>query len=115
MGDTHFMRILSDTNSPGDENTRRLVLCSGKVAYDLIEARDAAGDKNTQIVRIEQLYPFPADPLIARLRRMVNLVEVIWAQEEPKNTGAWFFVEHFIEQCLAPAEDRKSTRLNSSH
>src|SRR3546814_10431677 len=57
MGDTHFMRILSDTNSPGDENTRRLVLCSGKVAYDLIEARDAAGDKNTQIVRIEQLYP----------------------------------------------------------
>src|SRR3546814_14074719 len=85
MGDTHFMRILSDTNSPGDENTRRLVLCSGKVAYDLIEARDAAGDKNTQIVRIEQLYPFPADPLIARLRRMVNLEEVLWAQEEPKN------------------------------
>src|SRR3546814_20403131 len=69
MGDTHFMRILSDTNSPGDENTRRLVLCSGKVAYDLIEARDAAGDKNTQIVRIEKLYPFPADPQLSQIGR----------------------------------------------
>src|SRR3546814_5425145 len=104
MGDTHFMRILSDTKSPGDENTRRLVLCSGKVAYDLIEARDAAGDKNTQIVRIEQPYPFPADPLIARLRRMVNLAVVIWAQEEPKNNGAWFFVEPFIIQSLAQVD-----------
>src|SRR3546814_5881911 len=77
-------------------------VCSSDL--DLIEARDAAGDKNTQIVRIEQLYPFPADPLIARLRRMVNLEEVIWAQEEPKNNGAWFFVEPFIEQCLAQAD-----------
>jgi 2-oxoglutarate dehydrogenase E1 component len=103
MGDNHFMRILSDINPPRDEDTKRLVLCSGKVAYDLIEARDAAGDKNTQIVRIEQLYPFPAEPLIVRLKRMKNLEDVVWAQEEPKNNGSWFFVEPFIEYCLTEA------------
>jgi 2-oxoglutarate dehydrogenase E1 component len=79
------------------------VLCTGKVAYDLIEARDAAGDRNTAIVRIEQLYPFPGEPLTARLKRMANVEEVIWAQEEPKNNGYWSFVEPFIEQCLVDA------------
>ncbi|MEZ5708044.1 MAG: 2-oxoglutarate dehydrogenase E1 component [Blastomonas sp.] len=103
VGNSHFMRILSDTNAPADKDTKRLVLCSGKVAFDLIEARDAAGDKNTQIVRIEQLYPFPGEPLVVRLKRMVNLEEVVWAQEEPKNNGSWFFVEPLIEQCLSEA------------
>ncbi|SCW37136.1 2-oxoglutarate dehydrogenase E1 component [Sphingobium faniae] len=103
LGETHFMRILSDTNPAPDKETRRLVLCSGKVAYDLIEARDAAGDKNTQIVRIEQLYPFPADALAVRIQRMTNLEEVIWCQEEPRNNGGWFFVEPFIEEALAQA------------
>jgi 2-oxoglutarate dehydrogenase E1 component len=82
---------------------KRLVLCTGKVAYDLMEARDAAGDRNTAIVRIEQLYPFPGEPLTARLKRMANVEEVIWAQEEPKNNGYWSFVEPFIEQCLVDA------------
>jgi len=103
-GNSHFMRILSDTNAPADKDVKRLVLCSGKVAYDLIEARDDAGDKNTAIVRIEQLYPFPGDPLTIRLKRMVNLEEVVWAQEEPKNNGAWSFVEPCIEECLADAK-----------
>ncbi|RHW18335.1 2-oxoglutarate dehydrogenase E1 component [Sphingomonas gilva] len=103
QGDSHFMRIVSDPSAPADKDVKRLVLCSGKVAYDLIEARDAAGDKNTAIVRIEQLYPFPAEPLAVRLKRMTNLEDVVWAQEEPKNNGSWFFVEPFIEECLAAA------------
>jgi 2-oxoglutarate dehydrogenase E1 component len=103
LGDTHFKRILSDPNAPADLDVKRLVLCTGKVAYDLIEARDAAGDRNTAIVRIEQLYPFPGEPLTARLKKMTNLEEVVWAQEEPKNNGYWFFVEPFIEQCLVDA------------
>ncbi|HEX7873597.1 MAG TPA: 2-oxoglutarate dehydrogenase E1 component [Sphingobium sp.] len=102
-GTSHFRRILSDTNPAPDAETKRLVLCSGKVAYDLIEARDAAGDKNTQIVRIEQLYPFPTEALAVRLSRMTNLEEVIWCQEEPRNNGAWFFVEPYIEQALDAA------------
>jgi 2-oxoglutarate dehydrogenase E1 component len=103
QGDSHFMRLLSDPSAPADKDVKRLVLCTGKVAYDLIEARDAAGDKNTAIVRVEQLYPFPGEPLVKRLKAMVNLEDVVWAQEEPKNNGAWFFVEPFIEACLGDA------------
>jgi len=111
LGDSHFRRILSDTNAPQDEAIRRLVLCSGKVAYDLMEARDAAGATDVSIVRIEQLYPFPSDPLVVRLKRMTNLQEVVWAQEEPKNNGAWFFVESLIEDCLkAAGSDAKRPR-----
>lgn len=101
--DNHFMRIKSDTNPPADKDVKRLVLCSGKVAYDLIEARNEARDKNTSIVRIEQLYPFPGEPLVVRLKRMKNLKEVVWAQEEPKNNGAWSFVEPYLESCLKEA------------
>ncbi|OYY69523.1 2-oxoglutarate dehydrogenase subunit E1 [Sphingomonas sp. 28-63-12] len=103
QGESHFMRILSDPWAPADKDVKRLVLCTGKVAYDLMEARNAAGDKNTSIVRLEQLYPFPGDPLTIRLKRMTNLETVVWAQEEPKNNGAWSFVEPFIEESLANA------------
>jgi 2-oxoglutarate dehydrogenase E1 component len=102
-GDSHFMRILSDPNAPADKAVKRLVLCSGKIFYDLAEARDAAGDKNTTIVRIEQIYPFPADALVKRMARMPHLETVVWAQEEPKNNGSWFFVEPLIEDCLTEA------------
>jgi 2-oxoglutarate dehydrogenase E1 component len=102
-GDSHFMRILSDPAAPRDEEVRRLVLCSGKVAYDLFQAREATGDRSTSIVRVEQLYPFPSEPLVARLKRMPNLQEVVWAQEEPRNNGYWHFAEPFIEQCLGEA------------
>jgi 2-oxoglutarate dehydrogenase E1 component len=103
MGANHFMRILSDTNPAPDADTKRLVLCTGKVAYDLIEARDAAGDKNTQIVRIEQLYPFPTEALVKRIERMKALEDVVWCQEEPRNNGAWFHVEPYIEEALKTA------------
>jgi 2-oxoglutarate dehydrogenase E1 component len=103
-GDSHFKRILSDPNAPADNDVRRLVLCTGKVAYELMEARDKAGTSDTSIVRIEQLYPFPSEPLAARLKRMPNLEEVVWAQEEPKNNGYWNFVEPFIEECLIEAD-----------
>ena len=101
QGDSHFRRLLSDTNPAADVDTKRLVLCTGKVAYDLIEARDAAGDTDTQIVRVEQLYPFPGNPIAERVARMPNLEEIVWAQEEPKNNGYWFFVEPLIEEALA--------------
>jgi 2-oxoglutarate dehydrogenase E1 component len=103
QGDTHFRRILSDPNGAADAATKRLVLCTGKVAYDLMEARDAAGDDDIQIVRIEQLYPFPTDALAKRIAAMPALEDVVWAQEEPRNNGYWFFVEPLIEEALASA------------
>ncbi|WP_097092727.1 2-oxoglutarate dehydrogenase E1 component [Novosphingobium sp. Chol11] len=103
VGETHFKRILSDPNGAADAETKRLVLCSGKVFYDLMEARDAAGDTNVQILRIEQIYPFATEALALRIKRMTNLEEVIWCQEEPRNNGAWFFVEPYVEEALAQA------------
>jgi 2-oxoglutarate dehydrogenase E1 component len=102
-GASHFKRILSDRTEIADDKVRRLVLCSGKVAYDLFEAREKEQLEDVSIVRLEQLYPFPGQPLAKRLARMPNLQDVIWCQEEPKNNGAWFFVESQIEQALTEA------------
>ena len=103
IGEGHFMRILSDVDGAPDEGTKRLILCSGKIAYDLMEARDAAGITDTQIVRLEQLYPFPGEPLTLRLKRMSALGDVVWCQEEPMNNGGWSFVEPLIEESLLAA------------
>ncbi|MDP5103863.1 MAG: 2-oxoglutarate dehydrogenase E1 component, partial [Erythrobacter sp.] len=103
LGEKQFRRILSDTTEIADDKVRRLVLCSGKVAYDLIEARDAAGIDDVSIVRIEQLFPFPGDPLAVRMSRMTNLQDVVWCQEEPRNNGSWFFVNERIEESLTAA------------
>jgi 2-oxoglutarate dehydrogenase E1 component len=103
IGDAHFRRIMSDRTPPADADIKRVVLCSGKVGYDLMEARDAAGLTDTTVVRIEQLYPFPGEALAVRLKRMPKLEEVVWAQEEPRNNGAWFFVNELIEESLAEA------------
>jgi 2-oxoglutarate dehydrogenase E1 component len=102
-GESHFRRILSDLNPPAEGETKRLVLCSGKLAYELIEARDKAADKTTEIVRLEQLYPFPSEPLVKRLKAMPKLDTIVWAQEEPKNNGAWTFAQPLLECCLDEA------------
>jgi len=107
-GESHFRRIISDPTPPAEGTTKRLVLCTGKLAYELLEARDAVAknggaDTGTEIIRIEQIYPFPSEPLIKRLKAMTELEELVWAQEEPRNNGCWFFVESLIENCLNEA------------
>ena len=107
VGEGHFKRILSDLAPPAEGATRRLVLCSGKIAYELMEARDAAvaagAAPDIEILRVEQLYPFPSEPLVKRLKAMPALTDLVWAQEEPKNGGAWSFVDSLIECCLGEA------------
>ena len=82
-----------------DAEIRRVVLCSGKVYYDLYEARETAGIDDVYILRVEQLYPFPAKALIHEISRFAN-AEVVWCQEEPKNAGAWTFIEPNLEWVL---------------
>ncbi|MEQ1711143.1 MAG: 2-oxoglutarate dehydrogenase E1 component [Hyphomicrobium sp.] len=82
-----------------DSQIRRVVLSTGKVYFDLYEAREAAGIDDVYLLRVEQLYPFPARTLIAELSRFPN-AEVVWAQEEPKNMGSWSFIEPNIEWVL---------------
>jgi 2-oxoglutarate dehydrogenase E1 component len=83
-----------------DDAVRRVVLCSGKVYFDLVKARAASGDNRVALIRIEQLYPFPFDSLGKELARYRN-AEIIWCQEEPKNMGGWNFVDRRIEEVLA--------------
>jgi 2-oxoglutarate dehydrogenase E1 component len=82
-----------------DAQIKRVILCSGKVYYDLFEAREARGRDDIQILRVEQLYPFPAKSLINELSRFKD-AEFVWCQEEPKNMGAWSFMEPNIEWVL---------------
>ncbi len=106
IGESHFRRIMADRTPPADAKIRKLVLCSGKVGYDLMEARDAAEQEDVSVLRLEQLYPFPGEPLAIRLARMTNLEEVVWCQEEPRNNGAWFFVAPLIEDVLNSAKSK---------
>ena len=76
-----------------------MVISSGKVYYDLLEKRDAEGRDDTYLLRLEQFYPFPAISLTKELSRFKN-AEIVWCQEEPKNQGAWTFVEPNIEWVL---------------
>ena len=82
-----------------DAEIARVVLCTGKVYYDLLDERDGRGLDDTYILRIEQLYPFPAKALIEELSRFRG-AEIVWCQEEPKNMGAWAFVEPYLEWVL---------------
>ena len=82
-----------------DDKIRRVVLCSGKVYYDLYDEREKRGVNDIYLLRVEQLYPFPTKALIAELSRFKQ-AEMVWCQEEPRNMGAWFFVDVFLEWVL---------------
>ncbi|MEJ2432486.1 MAG: 2-oxoglutarate dehydrogenase subunit E1 [Pseudolabrys sp.] len=82
-----------------DEQIRRVVMCSGKVYYDLYEEREKRGIDDIYLLRLEQLYPFPTKALVAELGRFKH-AEMVWCQEEPRNMGAWFFVDVFLSWVL---------------
>ncbi|TPI59118.1 2-oxoglutarate dehydrogenase E1 component, partial [Mesorhizobium sp. B3-1-3] len=136
-GESSFHRLLWDDaqllpNQPiklvKDSKIRRVVLCSGKVYYDLYEEREKRGINDIYLLRVEQLYPFPAKALITELSRFRN-AEMVWCQEEPKNMGAWSFIDPYLEWVLAhidakhqrvrytgrPASASPATGLMSKH
>ncbi|MBN1361095.1 MAG: 2-oxoglutarate dehydrogenase E1 component [Sedimentisphaerales bacterium] len=94
LANGHFEQVLDDTYDP--QPVERVLLCSGKVYYDLLAHREETGRTDTAIIRIEQLYPFPAQALAACLERYPGTRQVVWVQEEHKNYGAWAFVH---ERC----------------
>ena len=95
----------SDTKLQPDDKIRKVVLCSGKVYFDLLEERDKRGIDDVYLMRLEQFYPFPALSLTKELSRFKK-AEIAWCQEEPKNQGAWTFVEPNIEWVLGRIEAR---------
>jgi 2-oxoglutarate dehydrogenase E1 component len=97
----------SETTLVSDDKIKRVVMCSGKVYYDLLEERDARGIDDVYLMRVEQCYPFPAISLVKELERFPN-AEMIWCQEEPKNQGAWTFIEPNIEWVLGRIKAKHS-------
>jgi 2-oxoglutarate dehydrogenase E1 component len=98
---TSFHRVIGESEAIAADNAvRRVVLCTGKIYFDLVKARAKDGDNRVALVRIEQLYPFPVNALAKVLQRYRN-AEIVWCQEEPQNMGAWNFVDRRIEQVLA--------------
>jgi 2-oxoglutarate dehydrogenase E1 component len=105
---TNFHRVLhEDEPLCGDRDVRRVVLCSGKVYYDLLEERAKRGIKDVCFLRLEQLYPFPSKALSAELVLRPQ-AEVVWCQEEPQNMGAWTFVQPEIEKVLTDIKHRQA-------
>jgi 2-oxoglutarate dehydrogenase E1 component len=103
-----FHRLLWDDAEMGghssvtlkpDDKIKRVVLCSGKVYFDLLEERDERGIDDIYLLRVEQLYPFPAKALVTELSRFKQ-AEIVWCQEEPKNMGSWSFIEPYLEWVL---------------
>ena len=103
-----FHRVLQDDAQWGrntdlklvpDERIRRVILCSGKVYYDLLDARDARGANDVYLLRLEQFYPWPMKSLTNELGRF-KTAELVWCQEEPKNMGGWTFVDPWLELTL---------------
>jgi 2-oxoglutarate dehydrogenase E1 component len=80
------------------DKVKRVVVCSGKVYYDLVKKREEKGQDDVAIVRVEQLYPFPHKAFSTELKKYPNAVDVVWCQDEPQNQGAWFFVQHYIHE-----------------
>ncbi|MCC6853117.1 MAG: 2-oxoglutarate dehydrogenase E1 component [Rubrivivax sp.] len=86
------------------DKVRRVICCSGKVAYDLMHRRAEGKANEVAILRVEQLYPFPHKAFAAEIRRFANATEVVWCQDEPQNQGAWFFIQHQIHENLQPGQ-----------
>nr|MDJ0983415.1 2-oxoglutarate dehydrogenase E1 component [Kiloniellales bacterium] len=96
--DSTFHRVMYCDDMPCDpKEAKQVVLCSGKVYYDLLEEREKRGLKEVHLLRLEQLYPFPADALAGELKTYKHC-DLVWCQEEPRNMGPWSFVNSFIEE-----------------
>ena len=106
-----FHRVLLDSSETDndeslllpDKEIKKVILCSGKVYYDLLAERDSRGKSEIYLIRLEQLYPFPAKALTPIISRFKS-ADFIWCQEEPKNMGPWNTMERYIDWCLTKAE-----------
>jgi 2-oxoglutarate decarboxylase len=118
--DETFRPVLPDTGVGGepldDGAVRKVLLCSGKVGYDLLAQRQAAGTTDTAVVRVEQLYPLPAEEIARQLERFPNANDVVWVQEEPANMGAWQFMAVNLPEHLPAGRSlrRVSRRASAS-
>jgi 2-oxoglutarate dehydrogenase E1 component len=104
----HFRTVIDESAERAAGQVQRVVFCSGKVYFDLLERRNALELRDIPLVRIEQLYPFPADEYAAVLHHYTNAREIVWCQEEPQNQGAWYQIRHRLQ---GPLNSRQAQLL----
>ncbi|MFG6487140.1 2-oxoglutarate dehydrogenase E1 component [Roseateles sp. BYS78W] len=86
------------------DKVKRVIVCSGKVYYDLVKTRAEKKHSDVAIVRVEQLYPFPHKAFAAELKKYPNATDIVWCQDEPQNQGAWFFVQHYVHENMVEGQ-----------
>jgi 2-oxoglutarate dehydrogenase E1 component len=99
-----FQHLIPDAGAD-PKTVKRVVVCGGKVYYDLLDEAQKREVKDVALIRIEQLYPFPRAQLSAELKRYAKATQVVWCQEEPQNQGAWYQIQHHLRVCL---QDKQS-------
>ena len=99
-----FQPLIPETEVLDAQAVRSVVLCAGKVYYDLLEARRKQERTDVAILRVEQLYPFPRERLLRELERYPEAMDIVWCQEEPQNQGAWYQSQHNIRECMRSAQ-----------
>ncbi|MCE2680454.1 MAG: 2-oxoglutarate dehydrogenase E1 component [Burkholderiales bacterium] len=99
-----FQTVIAETEELDNAKVKRVVACSGKVYYDLMNARRDRAIKDVAILRLEQLYPFPHKAMATELKKYPNATEVIWCQDEPQNQGAWFQIQHNILENMSEGQ-----------
>jgi 2-oxoglutarate dehydrogenase E1 component len=107
-----FQAVIDDTCDPAQ--LERVLLCSGKIYYDLLARREAQGDMRCALIRLEQLYPFPEAELRACLDKYKSTRDVVWVQEEPRNWGAWDYMREQFSYCLSHINLRRIARKESA-
>jgi 2-oxoglutarate dehydrogenase E1 component len=99
-----FQTVIGETREIKAEKVKRVIVCSGKVYFDLVKKREDKGADDVAIVRIEQLYPFPHKAFGAELKKYPNATDIVWCQDEPQNQGAWFFIQHNLHENMSEGQ-----------
>jgi 2-oxoglutarate dehydrogenase E1 component len=99
-----FQTVIPENKALKADKVKRVLICSGKVYYDLVKKREELDADDTAILRAEQLYPFPHKAFATELKKYPNATELIWTQDEPQNQGAWFFVQHYIHENMTEGQ-----------
>lgn len=115
LADGKFETVISEIDQLDNSKVTRLVLCGGKVYYDLLEKRREAGLDNVAIVRIEQLYPLPEARILEEVAKYPNLEGIVWAQEEPLNQGAWYYLAPHMFRLIAPPKSSNLPRPTNAY
>ena len=106
LANGEFKRVIGEVDALDNSKVTRVILCSGKIYYDLLAARRERKNDHIAIVRIEQLYPFPAESFKAEMSKYPNAAEVVWCQEEPRNQGAWYWFasRHHLDNSMGASQ-----------